>query len=312
MIQTVTGKIQKTEIKNTLAHEHVVFGKAGYIKDDDNCYNRETAYQNAAERIDMIRECGVNLLVDLTTMEWGRDALLLKRLSEETKIHIVCATGYFKDEGDMLANLKAISYCDDVETYLEKLFVREITKGIGNTGIKAGVIKAASSFQRIRPLEKSVFAAAAKAGKMCKVPVFTHCDRGTMGRQQAELFSELGMPPQKVVIGHMTSNRDLNEIRAIMEQGFVVGFDQFGIVSIPGIPSDEEKMENLLSLLKDGYEDKIVLSHDTIFDRMGYISKSRPRYPDMIFKKVIPFLKENGIGDKAVQKLVRDNLLRVF
>ena len=44
----------------------------------------------------------------------------------------------------------------------------------------------------------------------------------------------------------MTSNRDLSEIMELMDAGFCVGFDQFGILSIPGIPDDEEKTENLL------------------------------------------------------------------
>ena len=110
----------------------------------------------------------------------------------------------------------------------------------------------------------------------------------------------------------MTSNRDLSEIMELMDAGFCVGFDQFGILSIPGIPDDEEKTENHLKLLRYGYEDSIVLSHDSYFDRMGYVSSGKPRYPDMIFKQVLPALRENGILDETIGKLTRDNLLKVF
>ena len=254
----------------------------------------------------------MNLVIDVTTAEWGRDPYLFKRIADMTGCHIICATGFFKDEGDMLAYLKSVSYSENLENWIYNLFVKEIDDGIGQSGIKAGVLKVASSFECIHPLEKVIFMAAARAQRDTGVPLFTHCDRGTMGMEQAKLLKEAGVNPANVVIGHMSSNRDIEEIIRIMEEGYNIGFDQFGILSIPGIPDDEQKSRNLLELLKRGYEDSIVLSHDCIFDRMGYVSKSKPRYPDMVFKKVIPYLKENGISDKTVNKLVRNNLLKIF
>lgn len=115
-----------------------------------------------------------------------------------------------------------------------------------------------------------------------------------------------------MIIGHMSSSHGIKEVKRIMDKGVYAAFDQFGILSIPGIPSDEEKMEHLLNLLREGYEDSIVISHDCCFDRMGYVSQSRPRYPDMIFKTVISYLKEKGISGQTVKKITRDNLLNVF
>ncbi len=312
MIRTVVGDISSEKIMNTLSHEHITFGKPGYIGDDDNCYKRETAYKNALRYIDMIKRYDVDLVVDATTAERGRDPLLLKKISLDTGVFIVCSTGFFKDEDDMLAILKAMSYSVDLEKELTDLFVKEISEGIGDTGIRAGVIKTASSYGRIRPLEQTIMKAAARAAIICDVPILTHCDRGTMARSQVELMLDMKMPPEKVIIGHMTSCRDLDEIRFVMDMGLTVAFDQFGILSIPGIPNDEEKAANLLSLLREGYGEKIVLSHDTMFDRMGHSSDSRPRYPDMIYKTILPYLRENGVSEDTIRKITRDNLLRIL
>lgn len=138
------------------------------------------------------------------------------------------------------------------------------------------------------------------------------CDRGTMAKAQAEVMLSMKIPPEKVIIGHMTSCRNLDEIRFVMDRGFTAAFDQFGILSIPGIPDDEEKTANLLALLREGYEDRIVLSHDTMFDRMGYISKSKPRYPDMVYKTILPYLRENGISEDTIRRITRENLLRIL
>lgn len=312
MIQTVTGVLDENEVRNTLSHEHFVFGKPGVYGDKGNCYDRETAFLHGLEMLKMTDKYDVNLMVDATTIECGRDPYLLKKLSEKTGVSVVCSTGFFKDEGEALACLKSLSYCCDLEDYLKDLFALEITKGIGSAGVKAGVIKTASSLGEIKPLEQVIFAAAAEAQKITGVPLLTHCDRGTMGVEQTEFLLSWGVDPKKVIIGHMSSSHDMKEVKRIMDKGVYAAFDQFGILSIPGIPSDEEKMEYLLRLLLDGYEDSIVISHDCCFDRMGYVSRSRPRYPDMIFKTVIPYLKENGISGRTVKKITRDNLLNVF
>lgn len=312
MIQTVTGVLNEDKVKNTLSHEHFVFGKPGVFGDKTSCYDREIAFDHGIQMLNMVKKYDVNLIVDATTIECGRDPYLLKELSEKTGISTVCSTGFFKDEGETLAYLKSLSYCCDLENYMRELFVCEITKGIGSTGVKAGVIKIASSLGEIKPLEQVIFAAAAEAQKITEVPILTHCDRGTMGMEQTEFLLSRGVNPHKVMIGHMSSSHDIKEVKRIMDKGVYVSFDQFGILSIPGIPSDEEKMEHLLKLLREGYEDSIVISHDCSFDRMGFVSQSKPRYPDMIFKIVIPYLKKNGLSDRTVKKIIRDNLLNVF
>ena len=312
MIQTVRGMIDENRIHNTLAHEHFVFGLPGLNGEKDNCFDKETALKNILGQLDLIKDDQVDLIVDPTMIEWGRDPLFLQDISERTGMNIVAATGFYKDEDDTLSFLKSLSYICDLRKWMTDLFVREIEEGMGSTGIRAGIIKVATSLNEIKPLEKTILEAAAIAQSRTDAAVFTHCDRGTMGLQQLDILLENNAGNKKIVIGHQTSNRDLNEVKAIMDRGVLVGFDQFSILSIPGIPNDEEKMRNLLELLKSGYEDHIVLSHDCAFDRMGYVSKSKPRHIDIVYGKVLPFLRENGISETAIRKISRDNLLRVL
>lgn len=312
MIQTVRGKIKEEDIRNVLSHEHLVFGWPGIKGEKDNAYDETKAYENCKMRIAMVKEHDVSLIIDPTPIHCGRDPLFMKKIAEDFDIDIVCATGFFKDEDNVLSILKALSYTNDLEAVLCDLYVRELTQGIGDTGIKAGIIKTASSYQKITALEEILFKSAARASLKTGVPIYTHCERGTMGLKQCELFLSYGIEPKKVVIGHQTSNLDPDEVREILKLGFFIGFDQFSILSIPDIPNDEEKLENLICLLNEGYEDQILLSQDTIFDRMGYVSKSKPRYPDQIFKQVLPALKERGFEEETLKKLCRNNLLKLF
>lgn len=312
MIQTVTGPVDPSAVGKVLSHEHLTFGNPGMLGDPASCYQRKPARENELRMLALAQAHGVSLIVDATTFEHGRDPLLMRRISRETGCAVVCCTGFFKDEGDVQAFLKAQSYVSDLGAWLERLFVSEVTEGIGDTGVRAGAIKVASSLNEIRPLERTVMLAAARAQIRCGVPLLTHCDRGTMATAQADLLEDAGVAPGRVILGHMTSNRDLEEVKRLAERGFMVAFDQFGILSIPDIPTDEEKMANLLEVLKAGFEDQVVLSHDCMFDRMGGVSKSKPRYPDMVFTRVVPYLMEHGVDEGTIEKLTRTNLLRVF
>ena len=312
MIQTVRGKIKEEDVHNTLCHEHLVFGWPGQKGEKGNVYDELTAFENCRTRVEMIKKYDVTLIVDPTPIHCGRDPLFMKKIAEDLDIDVVCATGFFKDEDNVLSILKALSYTDDLEKKLCDLYVKELTQGIGDTGVQAGIIKTASSYNRITALEETLFRCAVIASLKTGAPVYTHCERGTMGLKQCELFLENGADPNKVLIGHQTSDLDLDEVREILKLGFFIGFDQFGILSIPDIPNDEEKLENLITLLNEGYEDQILLSQDTIFDRMGYVSKSKPRYPDQIYRQILPALKERGFEEKTLGKLCRDNLLKLF
>lgn len=312
MIKTVTGTLDASRVRRTLSHEHCTFGNPGMLGDEASPYQRDVAYRNGLRMMKLVTDCDVNLLVDATTIEHGRDPELLVRLSRDTGVGIVCCTGFFKDEDDALALLKARSYTSDLVAWMRDLFIGEIQEGIGDTGVAAGALKVATSLGEVKPLERAIMQAAAAAQRATGVPLLTHCDRGTMATAQADLLEGFGADPARTIIGHMTSNRDLDEIKRLIERGFYVAFDQFGILSIPGIPDDEEKAANLLALVRAGCAQRIVLSHDVCFDRMGYVSKSKPRYPDMVYKRVVPYLLEQGVSERDVMDMTRDNLLRVF
>ena len=55
----------------------------------------------------------------------------------------------------------------DIGAEILEMYRKELMEGIGNTGIRAGVIKLASSYQQISPIEEKFFVA---AGSITKRP----------------------------------------------------------------------------------------------------------------------------------------------
>src|SRR5690625_6115466 len=104
------------------------------------------------------------------------------------------------------------------------MFMKEITDGIATTGIRPGIIKLATSKGEITSYERMFFEAAAKVHQETGIMLLTHTQEGTMGPEQARLLIELGVDPEKIVIGHMCGNTDINYQKKTLETGVKIGF----------------------------------------------------------------------------------------
>ncbi len=79
---------------------------------------------------------GVDTVIDLTTPDLGRDVQLVAEVAEASGMNVVVATGIWRDVPR--------SFWERDPEKIADIFVREIEVGIGETGIKAGVIKVAN------------------------------------------------------------------------------------------------------------------------------------------------------------------------
>ncbi|WP_018133473.1 phosphotriesterase family protein [Effusibacillus pohliae] len=321
MVNTVTGPVSVDHLGKTLIHEHFVFGYPGFQGDTTLApYDREAALQVGIHVAERLKAHGVKTVVDPTPNECGRDPELLREISERTGIQIICATGYYYEGESATAYFKFRAALGDAETEIYEMFMREITEGIGRSGIKPGIIKLASSKDRITDYERMFFRAAARAQKETGITIVTHTQEGTMGPEQAELLVSLGADPDRIVIGHMCGNTDVSYHLRTLKHGVNIAFDRFGIQGMVGAPMDEERVTVLLGLLGKGYGDKIMLAHDTVNFWLG-----RPLvlpepvqqlmanwHPTHLFENILPALRQAGISEELIDTLFVENPKRLF
>ena len=202
-INTVTGTIAPEKLGTTLMHEHLLIGWAGWELD---CsipkFDRKSALKNCIETLKPLKDLGLNRssihvrwISAATSPSWAKSA-------SKSGVNIVCATGLYKEDLGNTAYFKQRSVEEITEVY-----VGEITKGIGDTGIKAGIIKCATGKGTITPYEENTLRAAARAQKRTGVPITTHTEEGTMGREQLAIFASEGVDMGKVIIGHSCGSR---------------------------------------------------------------------------------------------------------
>lgn len=321
MVNTVTGKISAESLGKTLIHEHFCFGYPGFQGDVTfGGFDFDEALRVGSEAAETVKKHGVKTVVDPTPNECGRNPELLKAISEKTGVQIVCTTGYYYSGEGATAYWRNRATFANAEEEIYDMMMTEINVGIGKTGVKAGAIKVATSYQEITKYERMFLKAAARVQKETDVPIITHTERGTMGPEQARFLIEHGANPKRILIGHMDGNSDVAYQLETLEHGVFVGFDRFGLQSSDQFQKDNIREATLHGLLGMGFVDQLMLSHDTVNFWMG-----RPRifdeelqklnetyYIGHLFDNVVPRLKERGVSEETLDKIFIDNPRRLF
>jgi phosphotriesterase-related protein len=319
-INTVLGPISPWKLGLTLAHEHISAGYAGWECDAlSRPYDREKIINVCVKMVETVKQYGVKSMVDATPIDLGRDVDVMKGVSENLGVNIICSTGMYTEDMGKWAYYKQRSRTrvGDPVAELYDTYLQEITKGIGTTGVKAGVIKVATGHSKISDCDLASLKAAARAQKETGVPVITHTEAGTMGPEQVDVLISEGANPKKIMCGHMCGNGSIEYQLAVLGKGVNISFDRFGIELL--MP-DAVRMATLIGLLGLGYADRILLSHDFIGCGMGrggtMPEEARKLMSNWsythIFRNIIPALKKAGITDQQINMMTVENPKRLL
>lgn len=312
---TVTGPISPDDLGVTLMHEHFTFAYPGWFADDSLApYDREAAEAECLRVLEDIKKLGIKTIVDATPSDvGGRDPVLLRNLSAKSGIHIIASTGLFPESVGAGNYYKWQSSMRgrNLEEDLCELFSTELNEGIRGSGVRAGLIKVATGDPGITDYETTVFRAAVSVAYKSGVPIITHTEAATVGLAQQDLFLRLGANPERIMIGHQNNSEDIAYALAQLKRpGFFLGYDRCN----PLMSASSE--DNIVALMLQGHGDRIMLSHDCIFHWLGRPGKLPAQYmgwyPDYLFKRILPKMKNAGVTDEQIRAVMVDNPRRFF
>jgi len=311
-IQTVTGTTSPQDLGRTLMHEHLVIGYPGW--ESDTLHPGPDARERFAvcvDRIEEIKALGFTSMLDPCPADLGRDVELMAKVAQQTGFQIVCATGLYKESEGGTPYWKFRSNFGPSVDAMAELFIQELSEGIGSTGVRAGIIKVATGPGRMSDYERAVFEAAAKASAATGAPITTHTDEGTVGDVQQQILTANGVPAHRIVIGHSCGTSDTEYHLGIARGGSYLGFDRFGLDMIH---PDAERVAALARLIERGAGDRVVVSHDSVWCWQGQpfppqiLEAVTPVWnPSHFSLRVVPMLKDAGVGDDAIERLLVDN-----
>ncbi|HXW38947.1 MAG TPA: hypothetical protein VEJ44_04570, partial [Acidimicrobiales bacterium] len=262
-VNTVLGPVDSTRLGSTLMHEHV-FVLSPEIEKTAAEWDEDGARALAVERLRELKRHGIDTIVDLTVIGLGRSLPRIAAIAEQVpELNVVAATGvYTYNEVPMYFHFRGPGTVLGGAEPMTELFVREIEEGIGETGIKAAILKCATDRPGVTPGVERVLRSVAQAHRRTGVPITTHTPTPPepWGLEQQRVFREEGVDLSRVVIGHSGGTTDVAYHEALLEGGSYLGFDHFGIGTIPLA----DRVESVRLLCERGHADRIVLSHDAM------------------------------------------------
>jgi len=316
-IQTVTGAIEPSALGRTLMHEHLLIGFPGWDSDPLHLgTSPEDRFAICVDRIEEIKSLGFRSMLDPCPNDLGRDVELMAKVAQKTGFQVVCATGLYKESEGGAAYWKFRGRLGGSVDAMAELFVRELTEGIGSTGVRAGIIKVATGHGVMSQYERTVFEAAARASIETGAPITTHTEEGTVGDVQQRVLTELGVPAHRIIIGHSCGTDDHDYHMSIARGGSYLGFDRFGLEML--IP-DRKRADSLLALIRRGAGDRLVVSHDSVWCWRGVpvprdlqAAMEKVWNPTHFSRNIVPMLREGGASEEQIETLVLENPRRFF
>ncbi|HVA68583.1 MAG TPA: hypothetical protein VNF45_04670 [Candidatus Binataceae bacterium] len=312
-INTVTGRCEARDLGFTLIHEHLTAGFPGWELDNAH-FNRKAEMTKVVGRLNEIKGLGVTSFVDPCPMELGRDPEFAAEAADKAGMRVIIATGLYNDALGIPQHFRFLTPDDIAEVY-----VRELTEGIGKTGIKAGLIKTATGGipgmtvdTAITKNEETCLRAAARAHKKTGAPILCHnSEASPFGRETLDIFESEGVDFNRVLIGHACGVGDMRYYFDILNRGAWIGFDRFGIEPIA---PDKMRLASLFGLLAVGF-DRIMLSHDAVACWLGRpfpaITKMMEASPNNhwahISRNILPQLRKGGVTEEKIRIMTVDN-----
>jgi phosphotriesterase-related protein len=200
------------------------------------------------------------------------------------------------------------------------IFAREVRDSIEGTNIKASILKSAADFGGVTPNGVLLLRGVARAQLLTGVPVMLHSYApDQIGRQQIAILKEEGVDLQRVKLDHSPDTTDIEYLTWIIEQGCYLGMDRLPGIHVPPLArvSPEGRVKTIKTLIKAGYANRILLSHDTFlvssfFDTLPETAKKKlaednPYGLLYLNKFVLPRLREMGVSEKIIKSICIDN-----
>ncbi len=292
VVRTVLGDVAPEELGLCNAHDHLFIRSAlmppGQELDD---------YDAAVQEATLYAEAGGQTVIQWTPYGLGRRADLLPKLSQTTGVTLVAATGLHRAE----------HYAELPDKDLAELFVRELTAGIGDSQVRAGLIKIASGFHGLDKHTSWVLDAAAEAQKATGAPIGIHHELGTGADAVLDRLEGHGVPPDRIVLGHLNRFPDHQVHQELAARGAFLAFDG---PSRANHATDLRMVDCLAALVETGYADHLLLGGDTTSARARLATGEGPGMPYLL-TNLRPRLTRR-LGKDVVEQIFVTNPARAF
>ena len=326
------GLIEPEELGSTQTHEHILSDLSHIGGPPDDPFLRDLYYKpmqidilgymnyyqaankdslrlndidTAIEEVALYKKHGGGAIVEASSIGLSRDPEGLAKISQATGVHIVMGSSYYVKEAHP-PNMDDISEDD-----IYKEIVRDITVGVGSTGVRSGIIGEVGCSYPLSDNERKVLRASAGAQQATGAAILIHPGRDEPSPEEIiTVIADAGGDLNRTIIGHLERTVvDRQVLLRIAEAGCYLEWDHFssGLPYYPPNPridmlNDAGRMDVITFMIEHGFGHKIVVSQD-VAAKHRLTKYGGPGY-FYILKQVVPWMKIRGFSYEDIDRLL--------
>lgn len=339
-LQTVRGPVDANAVGVTLPHEHLLVDISCSFTEPEALGDRNLAHQpvslenlgwvryhwtsnldnlklldeaTAQDEVRRYLAVGGQTIVDPTNVGLSRDPAALARIAAATGLHIVMGSGYYVEA----------SHPPDMGTKTDheiaREIVRDVTGGVGKTGTRAGLIGEIGCSWPWTNNEKKSVRAAAWAQRDTGAPLMIHPGRNEKAPMEIlKVVDKEGGDLSHTIMCHIDRTMaDRRRLLNLAATGCYLEYDLFGLEGsyyplnpVFDMPSDGQRMEQVITLIQAGHMQQLLLSHD-ICTKVRLAKFGGHGYHHLLVN-IVPRLRLKGVDEATIHTLLVDNPRRVL
>lgn len=299
-VMTVRGPIPASEMGMTLTHEHLLANFQPYDEwaQDPLTYDVDEVVEVVLPYLDRLYDLGCRTFVDATAAFLGRDPALIRRLSEESGLHMLTVTGNYAAAQNQF--LPPYVYTDTPDALAQR-WIDEWNDGIDGTGIRPGFIKLGFEGGPLTDVEQTLIRAAATTHLETGLPIGAHTGPAVSAFEQLAILDEAGVHPAAWIWIHAQNEDDLDRHVEAARRGAWISFDGVRPDSIAA------HAEMAMRLRDEGLLHRVLVSQDAGWYTVGEPRGGDFRPFDTMFTTFLPVLRATGFTDEEIGVLLIDN-----
>ena len=333
-VQTVLGKINPSDVGPTTTHEHILIDFLCMFNPPSEASERFKAFQPvtmenlgwvrydhfrnqdnllladedvAVQELLLFKGHGGNTIIDATTIGIGRDPFALSRIARLTGINIVMGAGYYT--GPVHPDNMDKKTVDQIAEEI----TNEIKIGVGDSGIKCGIIGEIGCSWPLTSNEETVLKASAIAQSQTGASILIHPGRNEQSPFEIlNILSKSGADLSRVVMGHIERTiQDSKTLLDLAKLGTYLEYDLFGWessyypLSHLDMVSDGARIDFIQYLIENGLSKRIFTGQD-VFCKSRLTKYGGHGYHH-IMENIIPRMIEKNISKTDIQDIIVNN-----
>jgi phosphotriesterase-related protein len=270
--------------------------------------------EKTSEEVRSFMAAGGRAAVEMTCLNFGRNAKKMIEVAKKTGLHILASTGFHRPQFYMDSHWRFFYTVDQIA----KILIEEIEQGmdqnqyngpiIDRTEARAGVIKIATGYYVLKPEDERAIHAAAIAHRETGAPIVTHTEEGTLGLEQVNRLGSYGVDPAHITVGHYDRNPDFYLHHELAKTGCFLEYDT---PSRRKYFPESHFVDLVRKMVEAGHGKQIVWGGDLARQSYQCAYGGGPGIA-YILEDFIPRMREEGFSEDVISDIFVNNPARAL